>query len=138
MKRPLLALGLVFLAGVGSSQLIGKIVKGAGIGVVVKQFGPQINSGLNRLVKHQDSRAVATKVVPILTVGVASRQSIGAAQVMGPPAAIARVGSVAQLDQDILGREIKIRGLIPIEGNDPSNLRRVPGVGVSGTVDLRL
>lgn len=138
MRRPLLTFLVLALAAFGGAQIIGKLVKAVGVGVVVKQYGGQINGALNRLVKHQDSKAVTTKVVPIVTLGVASRNSVGAAQVMGPADRIARVGSVAQLDQDILGREIKIRALVPIEGNDPRQLRRVQGVGVSGTVDLRL
>ncbi|MDX2065956.1 MAG: hypothetical protein SFX74_09465 [Fimbriimonadaceae bacterium] len=117
---------------------IRQIIKIVGVAAAVKQFGPQINSAMNKLASHSDSDVAATKVVPIISAGVNSRKAIGAAQVMGPKSRVEKVGAVAQLDQDLFGREIKIRAMIPIEGNDVTKLRRVEGVGVSGIIDLRL
>jgi hypothetical protein len=117
---------------------IRQIIKIVGVAAAVKQFGPQINTSLNRLSSHTDTEKAATKVVPIISAGVNSRKAIGAAQVMGPKSMVDKVGAVAQLDQDLFGREVKIRAMIPIEGNDVTKLRRVEGVGVSGIIDLRL
>ncbi len=140
MKRIHIALSSVAvlaLVATAAPQLKA-VLKVVGVGAAVKQFGPDINKSLNKLVKHTDTDKQFTKVVPILSGGVSSRQAIGAAQVMGPKAAVEKVGSVVQLDQDILGREVKIRAMIPIEGTDVTRLNRVEGVGVSGTVDLKL
>ncbi len=126
---------LTLLAGAQIKQ----IIKVIGVGAAVKQFGPQINSAINKLANQHDNERVITKVVPIISAGIASRQAIGAAQVIGPRSQVEKVQAVAQLDQDILGREIKIRAMIPVESKDAvTNIRRVEGVGVSGIVDLKL
>jgi hypothetical protein len=110
-----------------------------GIGAAVKQFGPQINTAINKIASHSDSATVTTKVVPILSGGIGGRKGIGAAQVMGPKALVDKVQAVAQIEQDILGREVKIRAMIPIESKDViKEIKRVEGVGVSGIVDLKL
>jgi type III secretory pathway component EscS len=115
-----------------------QVIKLVGVGAAVKQFGPQLNSSINKLTSHTDSDTVATKVVPIVSAGISSRQAIGAAQVMGPKTEVSRVQAVAQLDQDVFGKEVKIRAMIPIASMDPTKLSRVEGVGVSGIVDLKL
>ena len=123
------------LAAIGAPQ-VREVLKVLGVGAVVQKFGPQINSAINRLANHKDTANAYTKVVPIISVG--SRKAIGAAQVQGSRARVQTVKSVAQLDQNILGGEVKIRALIPIASNDLANIRKVEGVGVSGIVDLKL
>ncbi len=50
-----------------------------------------------------------------------------------------KVKAVAQLEQDLFGREIKIRAMIPVSSdNVVNNIRKVDGVAVSGIVDLKL
>lgn len=138
-RKTLLALaGVLALTAVGATQLK-ELIKIVGVGAAVKQFGPQIDSGINKLSGFKSSSEFKTKVVPIISAGIASRKAIGAAQVMGPPALVDKVEAVAQLDQDLLGKEIKIRAMIPIDSKDGLNgIRRVNGVGVSGIVDLKL
>jgi len=121
-----------------SAPQLKQVLKIVGVGAAIKQFGPQLNSSLNKLVSHKDSDTAFTKVVPILSGGISSRQAIGAAQVMGPKEDVQRVQAVAQIDQDVFGREVKIRAMIPIASMDPTKLNRVEGVGVSGIVDLKL
>ena len=138
LKKPTVVFAAIALAAIGSSQ-IGQLIKIVGIGAAIKQFGPQINSAINKIASHSDSATVVTKVVPILSGGIGSRKGIGAAQVMGPKAQVDKVQAVAQIEQDILGREVKIRAMIPIESKDViQDIRRVEGVGVSGIVDLKL
>jgi len=36
------------------------------------------------------------------------------------------------------GAGVRVRGLIPIATKSISNIRRVPGVGVSGLIDVKL
>lgn len=132
-----LSLGLV---GVGAPQLR-EVVKILGVGAAVKQFGPDINKGMNKLTGHKDSSASYTKVVPIITVGLNSRGAIGAAQVMGARRNVDRVRAVASPQAELFGKEIMLRALIPVDTDDPTKmakLKPVDGVGVSGIVDLKL
>lgn len=138
-RKLTLTLGLTLaLSAVGMSQFK-QILKLVGVGAAVKQFGPEINRSLNKLTKHEDTYTMTTKVVPIVSVGIDSRKAIGAAQVMGPRDKVEQVEAVAQLDQDLFGKEVKIRAMIPISSKDVvKDIKRVEGVGVSGIVDLKL
>lgn len=141
-KVLLVAAGALALTAIGATQFkgtIGMLIKTVGIGAAVKQFGPEINRSINKLAGHTDTTTRATKVVPILSASINGRKGIGAAQVMGPKSLVDKVQAVAQLDQDILGGEVKIRVMIPVESQDVvKNIRKVDGVGVSGIVDLKL
>lgn len=133
----LIAIGAMTLTAVAAPFQVKQLLKVLGVGAVVNEFGPEMNKGINKLSDHKDTSRSKTKVVPILSVG--SRQAIGAAQVMGPAADVDKVQAVAQLDQDLFGREVKIRALVPIESkNIVQNIRRVENVGISGIVDLKL
>lgn len=130
--------GVLVLSAIGATQ-IKQIIKLVGVGAAVSQFGPEINKGINKLTSHKDTYDMTTKVVPIISGGLNSRNAVGAAQVMGPRDKVETVKAVAQLDQDLLGREVKIRAMIPISSNQiVQNIKRVEGVGVSGIVDLKL
>ena len=138
-RRIIAVLGATLaLTAIGATQLKA-VLKLVGVGAAVSKFGPDINKGINKLAHRTDSKTVATKVVPILTAGLGGGQTIGAAQVMGSPAAIAKVNAVAQLEQDFFGHEIRLRAMIPIASKDViKDIKAVPGVGVSGIVDLKL
>jgi len=110
--------GLVALA---YAQL-GSVLKGGAVALAVDHFGPQINRGINALTGNKNvSAEQATKVVPILSIGNGSY--LGAVQVNGPQ---------EELDK------VRLRALIPIAARSVSNLHRVPGVGVSALVDIKL
>ena len=73
---------------------LGKVLKGGAIAIAVDQFGPQINSALNRLMGSKNlGPEQATKVVPILSIG--SGSYLGAVQVTGPDEVLDRVKAVA-------------------------------------------
>lgn len=130
------AAALTAVSAIGFGQ-VREVIKILGVGAVVQRFGPDINKAMNRLQDHDNTDRSWTKVVPIISVG--SRKAIGAAQVMGPRNQVEKVKALAQLDQDLFGREVKIRAMVPVESeNDLSHLRRVEGVGVSGIVDLKV
>jgi hypothetical protein len=117
---------------------LGKVLKGGAIAIAVDQFGPQINSALNRLMGSKNlGPEQATKVVPILSIG--SGSYLGAVQVTGPSDVLDRVKAVAQLEGrvNVIGG-VRLRGLVPIAARSVTNLRRVPGVGVSALVDIKL
>src|SRR5947209_1623542 len=117
---------------------LGSILKGGAVALAVDKFGPQINRGINALTFNKSlSEDQATKVVPILSIGNGSY--LGAVQVAGSQEALDKVKAVAQLEGkvNVIGG-IRLRALIPIAARSVSNLHRVPGVGVSALVDLKL
>lgn len=145
LKRILISVVVVAvlaLAIVPAAQAInlGSIIKIAGIGLLVDQFGPQLNSFINTLMaQHNATPEFATKVVPILTVGVLGNSGyIGAAQVMGPQNLVDRVQAVVQVESSFSGNMFRIKGLIPIDSKVPVNFTRVSGVGVSAMIDVRI
>ncbi len=134
-------IGLALIAALTLSAFaapqLKQILKLAGVGAAVKQFGPDINKAINGVTKHKDTPTMTTKVVPILSVGV-GRGAIGAAQIMGPDFAVKKVQAVAQIEGSLFG-EIRFKGLIPVSSKDVlKDIKRVDGVGVSGIVDLKL
>lgn len=136
-----MALSLVLAVSIVNAQSIGQLIKILGVGAVVKQFGGDMNRAINRLVDHEDTNDSYTKVVPIITVGINSRKSIGAAQVKGTKKNVEKVKSVASPQADLFGKEIVVRALIPVATDNPTDvksLKAVDGVGVSGLVDLKL
>lgn len=117
---------------------IKQVIKILGVGVAVKQFGPQINKEINKLSKHTDTPAETTRVVPIITIGVGDTSYVGAAQVTGPKWKVDKVAAVAE-PSIMLFKEIKVNALIPVSSKDViKDIKTVQGVGVTGIVDLRL
>jgi hypothetical protein len=138
-KRALVVAFCGLCATAFAADIFMDLVKIVGVGAAVTQFAPQFNGTINKLSGHKDSNSVMTKVVPIISGGLNSRKAIGAAQVMGPRSQVEKVKAVAQLDQDLFGKEVKIRAMIPIETKDiVKDIKRVEGVGISGIVDLKL
>ena len=130
----------VVMVPVADAINLGSIIKIAGIGILVDQFSPQLNSFINTLMaQHNATPEFATKVVPILTVGVLGNSGyIGAAQVMGPQKLVDRVQAVVQVESSFNGNMFRVKGLIPIDSKVPVNFTRVSGVGVSAMIDVRI
>lgn len=141
--KPVVACIATFALGMAANAQFGgaikQLIKIGGVGLVVSKFGPQINSEMNKVAHTPDIGSTSvSKVVPILSGGINSRKAIGAAQVRGTRAAVSRVNAVAQINQDFLG-EIKLTVYIPVASKDViKDLTPIPGVGVTGVVDLRL
>ena len=133
----MLALALVPVAqAIG----LGDILKVGGIGFLVDQFAVPLNNFINTLMaQHNATPEFATKVVPILTVGVLGNSGyIGAAQVMGPQHLVDKVQAVVQVESSFNGNMFRVKGLIPIDNKIPVNFTRVSGVGVSAMIDVRI
>lgn len=122
---------------------VGAIVKTIGVGAAVKAFAPALNTFINRLVQAKDPTTMqTTKVVPILSISIGvnnpGRAAVGAAQVSGPKAAVDRVQAVAAIDGNYEGT-FTVRALVPVDSLEPWRaVRRVPSVGVSAIIDLKL
>jgi hypothetical protein len=140
MRNQLRAFGLgvlLTLGGVLGYAQIDRILKAGGIAVVVDRFGGDIDRAINRLTNTKPDKNFATKVVPIISAGKGTH--IGAAQVMGKPDVVSKVQAVAQVEGDFMGREVRLRALIPISTKNPQHsVKRVEGVGVSAIVDIRI
>lgn len=115
---------------------IGSVLKLGGISYLVERFGSEINTAINKIFsqKNMDTE-YATKVVPILSLGKGGY--IGAVQVVGPKAQVDKVKAVGQLEFNF-SDFARIKGLIPIDKLDVSNVNRVQGVGVSAVIDFKL
>ena len=82
-----------------------------------------------------------TKVVPILSIGGGTYA--GAAQVMGPRRLVETVKAVAQLqaEKTIIQPRVRVNAMIPVSDRTVKSLdslKRVPGVGVSGILEIKL
>jgi hypothetical protein len=132
--------GATLTAGVAHADLLGSVLKGAGIGVLVKQFQRPLNDGINKLTGSAGpAQNEATKVVPIVSIGQGGY--VGAVQVSGPQEQVSRVQAVGQVEGSVVGDRFRLKALIPIDTEKPQNLqsiRRVKGVGVSAIVDVRI
>jgi len=131
------------LAGAVYAQDVFSIIKTLGIGYAVRTFAPQINNFINELLQNRGAAVRAqTKVVPILSIaiGVSSPGGayVGAAQVSGPAAAVNKVQAVAVIEANFQ-QAFRIKALVPVDSLEPwKALRRVPGVGVSAVIDIRI
>ena len=135
-RTVLVAAAALVLATCASAQL-SSILKGGGIALMVSQFGPQMNKAINAITKtRDDDPEYATKVVPVISVGTG--KEAGAVQVTGPRDAVEKVRACAQLETNFRPLGMRLRGLIPISSNNTKDLHRVPGVGISGLIDVKI
>jgi len=125
------------------AQDLGAVIKTLGVGAAVKMFAPQLNSFINGLLRAKDAQTEqTTKVVPILSIsigiGTPGQATVGAAQVSGTRRAVDRVQAVAMLEGNFQGFFF-VKALVPVDSLEPwKRLRRVPGVGVSAIIDLKI
>lgn len=115
-----------------------KVLKTIGIGVVVSQMAGALNDFINTLMLNKGApNRDMTKVVPIVTLGQGIEA--GAAQVSGPKEMVDRVKNVISIstafDKDKRGQ---VQGFVPNESQNPLEIRRVYGVGITAIVDYRL
>jgi hypothetical protein len=133
----LVCLSLALVLATSATAQLGKVLEGGGIAFVVSRFGSDINKFINGLTKTpNETSTYATKVVPIISAG--NGTEVGAAQVMGPPEAIRSVQAVAQVEGNFRAARVRVRALVPVAARKFTDIKRVPGVGISGLIDLRL
>lgn len=151
-RRTVLGIMLAFLLGFGAASighsspaeagwgldgLLKKGLKIGGVKLAVDQFGGDINKLINKL--FQDEKyplEYATKVVVI--VSPIGNKHIGAAQVSGPKEAVERTEAVLALETSFMDKMFRIKALVPVDNDNPTNAERVPGVGVSAVIDVKL
>jgi len=123
---------------VSYGSLIGDVVKVGGVAFVVDKFGGQINSFVNKLTANKNvGTQQATAVVPIISLGGGGY--IGAAQVMGTKANVAKCKAVVQIEGNaIFGKNIRAKALVPVGSKTTSKIKRIYGVGISALIDVRI
>jgi hypothetical protein len=124
----------------------GNAIKAAAILALIDRYGSDIDKFVREITvdsRANDNRGedVATKVVPILSVGKGNYA--GAVQVMGSKSLVDTIRAVAQLEGEkrIFGSPIRARVLIPVSNRDVKDklqLARVNGVGVSALIDMKV
>jgi hypothetical protein len=122
------------------AQDLTTLIKIFGIGYVVKQYATPLNDFVNSVLANNGVKVIEqTKVVPVLSIGVGQASYIGAAQVSGTKAALAKVEAVAQLEADF-NTVFRIKALVPITSTNPiaDGIHRVSGVGVTAVIDIRI
>lgn len=127
------------LSAIGPARAgIGDVLKGAGIILVINQFGDELNKFINKLTVNKGVGVEdRTKVVPIISVGQGGYA--GAAQVSGPAHLVDKVKAVAQLEANMSGKTFRIKVLVPVATTDVvRDIKRISGVGVSAVIDVRL
>ncbi len=119
---------------VTQASVLGDVLKVGGIGLVVTQFGKQINDFINSITLQKGAgNDYATKVVPIVSMGAGKQ--IGAVQITGSSSQVDRTQCVIQLEGRVLG-SVRVRALIPSDSLNPLKFNRVQGVGVSALIDV--
>ncbi len=133
-----LAVAVVSVTALSLHAQLGRILKGGAIVFLVKQFGKEINNGINTaLMNRKWEHRQATRVVPIFSIG--SGAYVGAAQVIGSEEGVKKVEAVAQLELNLPGNA-RAKVLIPVDkvGLNITEIQRVYDVGVSAVIDLKL
>ena len=132
----------VFGIGMSEALDLGDILKELGktyvAGAVTENVLAEPADKLLNTVLRQNrlETSMATKVVPIVSVGQGTRT--GMAQVTGPRDRISQVRAVFE-GEFSSGSRIRGRILIPINTPNPfGGMKRVDGVGVSAVFDYRL
>ena len=124
---------------VSAQDIIG-LIKVFGVGYVVNQYAGPLNNFVNTLLDNKGVKVrEQTKVVPVLSVGVGQASYIGAAQVSGPKDRLQKVKAVAQLEADF-NTVFRVKALVPIDSVNPiaDGIRRVPGIGVTAVIDVKI
>lgn len=125
-------------AAVGFGSMLGDVAKVGGVGIIVSKFSKDINKFVNTMTANKNlGTQQATAVVPIISIGGGSY--IGAAQVIGTKANVAKCKAVVQIEGNaVFGKNIRAKALIPVGSKTTSNIKRIYGVGVSALIDVKI
>ena len=114
-----------------------KVLRGAAIGFAITKVAKPLDSFINTVTfKHGMKSSMATKVVPILSVG--EKGYIGGAQVSGPRSLVQKVEAVFQYEKNFSNNNYGTKVLVPSASLNPLKLKRVAKVGVSAIIDVAL
>ncbi len=135
----LLVLGISLVSAVPTSNAASlgtQVLRGAAIGLLVKQTAPQLNKFINGVTLQNAPIGMSTKVVPILSVG--EKAYVGAAQVAGPKAEVESTQAVWLYEDNFSNNEFRIKALVPTNSINPLHIKKVQKVGMSAVIDISL
>ena len=113
------------------------VLKAGAIGYAASQYGPQLNTFINSVLKNEGGLPTGeTRVVPYLSFG--TKAYIGMMQVAGPSAQVRQVKAVWQFEQLFDSGRVRLRALVPTDSINPLKLKRVKGVGCTAVIDAML
>jgi len=136
---------LIFLAfslvlyptAIQAGSILTQTIKGVAIGFIVTKTAGPLDKFINTItLRHGMQSSLATKVVPILSVG--EKGYVGGAQVCGPKAQVDKVDAVFQYEKNFSHNNYRAKVLLPSASLNPLKLERVPQVGVSAIIDVSL
>jgi hypothetical protein len=112
----------------------GDIVKAGAVAVAVNAASRQINDFVNTITFNKSAQS--TKVVPMATFG--EKAYVGAGQLSGSTTTLPQAKTLWQYE-DLFDRgRFRVKILIPTNGVNPTNLRRIPGVGLTALIDTSI
>ena len=141
MNRKSLMLALLFTCLTGGTAFavnLGEaLLKTVTVGAVVSAVSGPADDALNTLLASRNlPPGVATKVVPVLSVG--EKGYVGAVQVAGAEELVAKTKAVLQLETSWSSKQYRIKLLMPVDSINPLAAGRVRGLGVSALIDTAL
>ena len=103
---------MIFGQMIPAQAQVGEVLKGAAIGLLVNQFGGQIDRFVNTVTGNKpDGLRETTRVVPIVSLGEGA--FVGAVQITGPKNKVDQVKAVARVEASTkIGNEVRVTGLI--------------------------
>ena len=121
--------GQTYSKGVGTGQ----ILKAGVVAVAVNAAADPLNKAINAVTGGASS---STKVVPIATIG--DKAYIGGVQVSGPASAVKTVKAAFQYEEIFDGGKFRVKVIVPTNSINPTNIKRVKGVGITALIDTSI
>lgn len=120
---------------IGTGIQTNDVIRGAAVLIAVKNFGKEINKGLNALTFNIGS-GYTTKVVPMASFG--EKAYLGAAQISGSTSTTQKVNALWQYEGLFDHGRYRVKIMVPTNSYNPLEMRRVDGAGLSALVDIAL
>ncbi len=118
---------------VGTGIKAGDVIRGAGVLVAIKNFGPEVNKALNTITFN---KGYATKVVPMASVG--EKMYLGGAQVSASSGSINSINAVWQYEDLFSDGRFRVKVVVPTTSSNPLKMKRVDGAGLTALIDMAL
>jgi len=132
-----LIFGLLAAGTAWAGDIARAVLTTVGVGAVVKATAEPADKFINSAMQNRRMPVgTATKVVPALSVG--RKGYIGAIQVAGAKTLVDKAHAVAQVETEFDHGRYRIKLLIPTESSNPTQFKRIAGLGVTALVDVGL
>ncbi len=110
-----------------------RVLRAAGVAAIVIAAAKPLNQFINTVTFN---KGVNTKVVPQASFGETAY--IGGAQITGPASGVNQVKAVFEYWDSFDKGRYRIRAIVPVNGIDPTKIKRVEGVGTIALIDTSI